>query len=61
MLRAASEGDLEGTILSLVIVAIVALAVYGVCWLAGRPDVGRIGAAIVAVLGGILVLVDAND
>jgi len=59
MLTAASEESLEGTVIGLIIVAIVAVVVYGACHLAGRPDWGRIGAALVIVVGGLLVLLEA--
>jgi len=45
-------------IVSLIIVAIVAAVVYFGCTLVARPDLGRLGAAVVIIVGALLVLVD---
>lgn len=59
MLFAASEAALEGTIIGLIVVAVIALAVWFLCRVAGRPDWGAAGAAAVAIIGGLLVLLNA--
>lgn len=48
-------------IIGLIIVALVALGCYAICaFIAKRPDWGRAGAALIAVLGCLLVLLDAT-
>ena len=51
-----SSAHLEGLIVCLLVVALVALFVYAGCHLAGRPDWGRIGAAVVVIVGALLCL-----
>ena len=58
MLLAASEGAIEGVVIGLLVVALIALAVWAICRFAGRPDWGAIGAAAVAIVGGLLVLLE---
>jgi hypothetical protein len=51
-----SAGTLHDLVVCLIVVALVALFVYVGCHLAGRPDWGRIGAAVVVIVGALLCL-----
>lgn len=51
--------QLRAIVVGLIVVAAIAFGVYAICaWIAKRPDIGRNGAAIVAVIGCLLVLLD---
>ena len=56
MVVAASEAAIESAIIGLLVVALIAAVVYFVCRAVGRADLGALGAAGVAIIGGILVL-----
>lgn len=51
-----SSASLEGLLVCLIVVALVALFVFFGCRLAGRPDWGGIGAAVVVLVGALLCL-----
>lgn len=50
------EAHAEALIVCLLIVALVAVFVYFGCRLAGRPDWGGVGAAVVVIVGALLCL-----
>lgn len=51
--------NVRSLVVTLLIVAVIAFAVYAICaWIAHRPDIGRIGAAVIAVIGCGLALLD---
>ena len=53
------QGQVEGLLVCLLVTALVAAFVYAICHVAGRPDWGRIGAALVAIVGALLCLLGA--
>jgi hypothetical protein len=55
---ATSDTNARGAIVGLIIVAIVAAAVWLIGRLAGRPDIGAVGAVLVAIIGALLVLLE---
>ena len=52
------ELELVPLIVCLLIVALVAAFVYFACRAAGRPSWGSAGAAIIAIIGGLLCLAE---
>lgn len=50
------ESELESLLVCLIVTGLVALFVYAGCRLAGRPDWGSIGAAVVVLVGALLCL-----
>ena len=54
-----NETEVEGLVICLLVVALVAAFTYAVCHVAGRPDWGRIGAALIAIVGALLCLLGA--
>lgn len=56
---ATSSGTVRNVVIGLLLVFLIALAVWALCtYVAKRPDLGGVGAALVAIIGGILVLLD---
>jgi hypothetical protein len=55
---ATSDTNARGAIVGLLIVAIVAAAVWLIGRLAGRSDIGAVGAVLVAIVGALLVLLE---
>lgn len=53
-----NEENVEGAIVGLIVVAVIAFVVYLLCRGAGREDLGRLGAAVIAIIGGLLVLLN---
>ncbi len=55
---AATDAAVRGVIVGIIVVIIVALAAYLIARAAGREDIGRLGAAVIGVLGCLLVLLE---
>ena len=57
---AVADSTVKSVVLGLLLVFLIALAVWAICtYVAKRPDLGGVGAALVGIIGCILVLLDA--